>query len=109
VRLPGAHLVQHRVRDGRDERRGHLRPIQLFQMPLDLPGREPTGIQAQHLDIKALQTPLALGYQLGREAPVAIARHLQGQRPGVHLHGLLALTVAGVLLLGTVAHVGGIA
>jgi hypothetical protein len=78
-------------------------------MSLDLPGREPPGIQAQHLDIKALQAPLTLGDQLGREAPVAIARHLQVQRPGVRLHGLLALAVAGVRLLGAVAHVGGIA
>src|SRR5215510_2621055 len=36
-RLPGAHVLQHRVCDGRDERRRHLRPVQLFQMPLNLP------------------------------------------------------------------------
>jgi len=107
--LPGPHFVQDRIGDGRDEGRGHLCAIQLFQMPLDFPGREPTRIQVQHLGIKALQAPLALGHHLGREAPVAIAWHLQVQRPSVRLHGLLALAVAGVRLLGAVAHVGSIA
>ena len=71
-------------------------PYRSSQMPLDLPGGEATGIQAQHFRIEALQAPLALFHKLRRKAPVAVARHLQVQRPRVRLHGLLALAVAGV-------------
>src|SRR5262245_52627106 len=73
-RLPGTHLVEHRIRNGRNEGRGDLCPVQLFQMPLALPRGEAAGIQAQHLGIEALQTPLTFGDEPRDKAAVTVAR-----------------------------------
>jgi hypothetical protein len=77
-------------------------------MTLYVARREAARIQAQDFVVEALQTSLALGHQLWRKAPVAITRDHQVQWPGVRLHRLLALAVAGVLLLRPVAHMRGI-
>src|SRR4029453_16832440 len=100
---------QVRIGDGRNQRRRHLRTVELFQMALNVARREATRIQTQDFVVKALQAPLTLGHELRDEAPIAVTRDRQLQRPGVRLHRLLALAVARVLLLSRMAHLRGIA
>jgi hypothetical protein len=78
-------------------------------MPLDVTGREATGIQAHDFVVAARETPLALGDEPRQKTALAVTRHLQGQRPRVRLHGFVTFAVAGVLVLGPVAAIRRIA
>src|SRR5262245_24747177 len=86
-----------------------LRAIEVFQMPLDVTGREAACIQAQDFVVEALETALALGDKPRHKASLAVTRDLQGQRPRVRLHRLRALAIPGVLVLCPVACIGHIA
>jgi hypothetical protein len=72
-------------------------------MPLDVTGREATGMQAQDCVVEALETTLALGDEPRHKTALAVTRPLQVQRPRVRLHGLVTFAVAGVLVLSPVA------
>ena len=58
--------------------------------------RQAAGVQRDDFVVEARPTGLVLGDELGLEAAMAVAGHLDGQFAEIALEGLLALAVAGV-------------
>lgn len=92
--LPGGHLVEHRVGHPRDEIGRHLDLIELAQMPLDLPHRQATRVQRDHLVIKPVEPRLAFRHDLQLESCVPVARHIDGHRTVFGQHRLRVIAVA---------------
>ncbi|MPN06914.1 hypothetical protein SDC9_154171 [bioreactor metagenome] len=65
-------------------------------MGLYLAHRHATGVPRDDFVVEAGPAGLVLGDELGLEAAVTVARHLDGQLAEIALEGLLALAVAGV-------------
>ena len=63
---------------------------------LDLARRHAACIERNHLVVEAFQAPLAFLDQLGLEARIAIARHLEVELTAVGLDGFGRLAVARV-------------
>ena len=76
--------------------RGDLGSVDLGQVPLDLPDRQPAGVQADHLLIKPDPSRLALLDDLRLEAPVAIPGRADRDRPLIGQDRLGGLAVASV-------------
>ena len=58
--------------------------------------RQAAGVQRDDFVVEARPTGLVLGDELGLEAAMAVAGHLDGQFAEIALEGLLALAVSGV-------------
>ena len=76
-----AHILSDRIGNGGDEGRRHLRPIQFFQMDLNLPRGHPMRIERQHLVVKAVEPPLPFLDHGRFKHARPIARHRQVDWP----------------------------
>jgi hypothetical protein len=106
--LPGGHFSDEAVGHRADQIRRDLHAIHLREKTLDLAYRHPTGIEGQDLVVKPCEAPLVFRNEPRFERPVAIARHVQGERPVIGEHGLAACPVAVIRrVLGFCATWGG--
>src|SRR6266540_3218567 len=80
-RLPGADVVLDRRGHLADQSIGDVDAVQLAQVPLDLAGRHPAGIQREDLIVEAVEGAGVLGHHLRLERGVAVARQLDRDRP----------------------------
>src|SRR6266516_4786377 len=79
--LPGADVVLDRRGHLADQSIGDVDAVQLAQVPLDLAGRHPAGIQREDLIVEAVEGAGVLGHHLRLERGVAVARQLDRDRP----------------------------
>src|SRR3989442_1619370 len=73
--------------------------VDLFQVLLDLAGREPPRIQRNDVRVKAGEACLMLLDDLRLKGPVSIPRHFDGHRPEAPLERLPRLAIARVTTL----------
>jgi hypothetical protein len=78
---PFAHVVHDRVGHLRDQLPADLHAIDLLQMRLDIPHREPAAIERQDLLVKPDEPPLALADDLRLKAPIPITRSVELDLP----------------------------
>jgi DNA-binding CsgD family transcriptional regulator len=76
ARLPGPHVVRDRRGDLRDQPVGDVDAVQLAQVALDLPRRQPAGIQREDLIVEAIEAALVLGHDPRLETGVPIPGQL---------------------------------
>ncbi len=95
-RLPGFHVVQHRVGHRGDQRRRHLHLVQLVEVLLDLPGGHAPRVQTDDPIVESVETLLAFADDLRLELALAVPRHLQLHLAALAGHRLLPVTVAAV-------------
>ena len=93
---PRACVVHDRVGDLRDQLPADLHAVNLFQVRLDIPHREPAAVQRQDLVVEPLKAALALANDLRCEAAVAIPRRLDRHLPVLGHQRLRAGPVARV-------------
>jgi hypothetical protein len=74
--LPGSRIVHDRVGDPADQIPTNMHPVDLGDVRLDIPRRQPPGIQGQDLVVKALKAPLALLDDLRFKRAVTIPRRV---------------------------------
>ena len=94
--LPAGDLLQHRVGDRGNQAGQRLEAIDILTMPLDLAGRQATGLQTDDLASELGKAALILGNQHRIEAAVPIAGTIQNDLTARHAHPLLASAVAPV-------------
>jgi hypothetical protein len=76
--LPTRDVVHDRVGDLRDQVTADLNAVDLLQVRLDIPRRQPAGVEREDLVVEPLKAPLALADDLRLKAPVTIP----GRRSG---------------------------
>ena len=74
--LPGPGVVHDRVGDPADQVAADVHAVDLSQVRLDIPRRQPPAIEREDLVVKALKPPLTLSDDLRLKAPVAIPRRV---------------------------------
>jgi hypothetical protein len=74
--LPGPGVVHDRVCHPADQVAPDLDPVDLFQVRLDVAGRQAAAFQGEDLVVEALEPPLPLPHDLRLERPLPIARRL---------------------------------
>ena len=79
--LPFPDLVQHRISDAADQVGRDLQAVEVEQMRLDVPNRQPGGVEPDDLVIHPVDPGLALLHQFRLEAAVAIPRDRHRQCP----------------------------
>ena len=65
--------------------RRNRHPVQLRDVSADLARRHAARVHQDDLVVETRQAPGVLFHQLRLEAPLAVSRHLQGERAGVGL------------------------
>jgi hypothetical protein len=95
--LPFGDGLEHRVRDRRNEVRGHLQPIELEQMTLDLAHRHAARVHRHDLVVEAGKPPLIALDQLRIERAFAVARNADVDLRRFRQNRLLRIAVAPVL------------
>ena len=106
--LPGLDVLEDRVRDVGNQRRRHLGPVQLFQMPLDFSSRHPASVKRQDLVVESLEPSLALPHELRIVRAGPISRDFDLDGPGLGMDRLFAFAIArvsGIPALGRVRFV----
>src|SRR6266545_4543146 len=99
--LPGAHVVLDRGGHLADQPVRDVDAVQLAQMPLDLAGRHPAGVQGEDLLVEAVEGTRMLRHDPRLKRCVAVARQLDSERPVDRTQRLLGDAVAAVgLFLG---------
>jgi hypothetical protein len=79
--LPRRSVVHHRVGDAADQIAPDMHTVDVGQVRLDIPRRQPPEVQRQDLVVKPLKAPLALADDLRRKAAVAITRRVDPDLP----------------------------
>src|SRR5205823_2222533 len=79
--LPGLYILQDGIGDPADQIPPHRDSVELAQVSLDIPRREPTRVERQDLLVEPLKAPLALSHQPRLKAPVTIPRRPDLDRP----------------------------
>jgi hypothetical protein len=94
--LPLGHLIDDRVGDLRDQRRGHLGAVHLLEGLDDLARRHPLRVEAQDLVVEGRQAGLVLAQQLGLEGAVAVPGRVDLDLAVLALELLRGLAVAAI-------------
>src|SRR6185437_16998655 len=81
--LPAVDILEYRIGDRGDQLRGGLDPVELAQVPLDVPYAHAAGVHGDDLVVESGATPLVFGDQLRLKGATTIPRDLQ-----VHLAGI---------------------
>jgi hypothetical protein len=91
--LPRRHLGDDAVGHGADQIGRDLHAVHLRQEALDFPHGHAPRVQRQNLVVEAREPAFVFADQPRFEAPLAIARHVDRQRPVIGQHGLAARPV----------------
>src|SRR5438093_8037624 len=97
--LPGADVVLDRTGHFADQPVRDVDAVQLAQMPLDLAGRHPAGVQREDLLVEAVERAGVLGHDPRLERGLTVTRQLDRDRPVDRPQRLRARPVAPVRLL----------
>jgi len=68
--LPGPHVLQHRLRHLRNQRRRYLHSVHFLQMYLDFARGHPARIQPQYLVVQPVEAPLVRRHNLRLKLPL---------------------------------------
>src|SRR6058998_2671256 len=79
--LPGTDVVLDRTGHLRDQPVRDVDAVQLAQMPLDLPGRHPAGVEREDLLVEAVEGAGVLGHDPRLERGLTVTRQLDRDRP----------------------------
>ena len=85
--LPDLNLVRDGIGDTGNQAGRDINAVDLFQVPLDLAGGHPPGIEGDDLVVKAGEAGLAFGDDNRLEAAVAVAWNLNRQLAKFALDG----------------------
>lgn len=92
-----AHIFLHSDGDRRNQHGRDLHAIEFFQRPVNIPSRQASGRQDEHLLIKPLQALLLFRHQHRLKAVCSTTERLEGKSPVGHLHDFRGAPIARIL------------